>query len=155
MVHRLSLAVLCFVPLAGLCEPTVYQHDKDLIRERAQMDIMRTPADTNIEPDSSLARALFRGSRATTDPLAVALPKLQLLSGGQVFAGEALALIASTIGYSISSVATVNLHRPISVPANISTADALLAAVEKEGHLRATLYPNARLLVVTDAKHGR
>lgn len=150
MVHRLIwLLVLLGLPPAGVGAPTFTEMEKDRIREEAQMDIMRHPADTNIEPDVALIRTLFR----RTPSERVELPATAL-SSIQVFvepegtpALELLSLIAATIGYELDADRNPALNLDVRLSGPSRSIDHILADIEKQAGLSVWLYPDSKRIV--------
>lgn len=150
MVHRLiGLLVLSVIPGIAASATPFFEMEKDRIREEAQMDIMRHPADTNIESDMALVRALFRRK-----PSEAAGSTEAKLSEIQVFvepagarAHDLLSLIADTIGYELAVAPTPALDTNVRLLGQSRSVDRILADIEEQAGLYIWLYPDSRLLV--------
>lgn len=159
MVRRELMLVLC---LAGAqqtpalaAEVALTESERDEIREVAHRDILREPAAVDVEPDVAAVKALFTRRVATPRVKAEPLPALQLMLQPEgVTAGQALGLVAATAGYRIENPDGLALAETVQMSAKPRAISRLLATIEAQARLAATVYPEQKLIVVRRSRHA-
>jgi hypothetical protein len=151
--RRLIIFTITFTAvLAAHAGQPVREIDKDIIREDADREIMRTPPQAEIEPDLAAIRVLFRHpvtSGYVASPDARQTPPMQVVTGSSDLTVEqALTLIADTIGYQIERNGVGYMNQSIHLPQQEVTVEQLLGVVEKTANVRLAVYPVSAMILI-------
>ena len=152
MVHRLTVLVIL-----GTCslnawawKDRVSPIELDVIREQAQMDIMREPATTNIEPDLAIARIMLRAKPAPRSGASmITLPDVQVFAPhGVIKAKDLLALLVKSLNLTVHGDTNIRMAQEIIVPNGFMSIERALSLIESHSSVHFVLYPAARRLEI-------
>ncbi len=159
MVRRELTFALCLV-----CAPAAYvsgaeaalsEMERDEIREDAHRDILREPAAIDVEPDVAAVKALFARPAAKSRIKVEPLPSLQLMLQPEgVSAAQALGLVAATAGYRIENPDGLALTETVQMTTKPRALSRILATIEAQARVAATIFPEQKLIVVRRPRHA-
>jgi len=160
MGYRVSLLVL--LPLVVSAQTTGPapndQVKRDQIRERAQEDILRRPADVNIEPDMAAMRKAMEQPEPDFDhvePVREPLPPIQVDIGEAASLETALQLVTHSIGWGHKVHPQAKTNWKVELPNEFMTLNEIMTALESTAPVKLKAFPGSRLIMVMPSQYPK
>jgi len=151
MVYR-GLALALLLPLTVHATPSgeIPEMDRDEIRADAHRDILRAPADVDIDPDVAMVRAVMAPSPSAPSRLRQEpLPNLKLMVQPEgIRADQMLQLVCAATGYRVENPLNLPLEAIVRLSTTPRPVSRILAALETQARVGLSLYPEQKLIVV-------